>query len=315
MTDFEGDGQVVRMIDDGYGSIPVYSVRDDRRDLRAMPLEIVSKVHGAVGFPEMTLFAISSIITDSDQVLPIEVYIKFGALLTFIQENCLAYNSDKAFTPFFKFNMAQPYFKENSSYVEELSEDALVEEFILSDDILELLDEGNLDKITSMDWNDQLKSGLFTSEEDFVEESYANSTNRSNGKWIVKFAYNNNLITHIPGQFSSDPTVCIIPYTNTNVKGVNVKQTYLNGLMQGVDLNYQAGTYVARLMNLPVNVGHLQRIMDIVASEEENEASILDFLQRLISDITIALGGINQITISTDESGLVTFRENVPPRS
>ena len=137
-----------------------------------------------------------------------------------------------------------------------------------------------------------------------------NTTN----KWIVELDLDKNLITHIPGQFSSDPTVCLIPYTNTNVPGVNVQQTYLNGLLDGAEINYQAGTYVARLMNLPVNVGHMQRVMDAVASEEENEAAILDFLQRLISDITIALGGINQITISVDEDGFVTFRENVPHR-
>tara|TARA_R110001599_G_scaffold26567_3_gene93720 strand:+ start:8431 stop:11502 length:3072 start_codon:yes stop_codon:yes gene_type:complete len=126
-----------------------------------------------------------------------------------------------------------------------------------------------------------------------------------------------NYIVKIPGQFSSNPLVCLIPYEGTNIEGVNVPypETALNQTMTSVSSNWNYNTYLGRLMHIYLNINHIATVLDKSPREEDGSLSLLSFLKNLISDFTQALGGINMISIKVDEvTGKIVFIENAPQR-
>jgi hypothetical protein len=136
-----------------------------------------------------------------------------------------------------------------------------------------------------------------------------------------------NYILKIPGEFSSDPRICLIPYSNTippvpdlklpsGVKFGDFKYYELNEELIKFDniWNVENEPYVGRLAGILVNLNYIAKVLDNLPLDEENTINILDFLKEIIKGITQALGGINKINITVTEDGLVKFVEEIPQR-
>jgi len=126
-----------------------------------------------------------------------------------------------------------------------------------------------------------------------------------------------NYILKIPGQFSSDPRICIIPYENTipPLPDLELEEFDINTeLKKSSYWNVNNEPYVGRLAALFVNIDYLTKVLDDLPLDEENNVNILDFLKGVIKGITQALGGINKINITITEDGLIRFIEEIPQR-
>jgi putative chitinase len=130
-------------------------------------------------------------------------------------------------------------------------------------------------------------------------------------------AKDDNYILKIPGTFSADPRICLIPYSNVNPPIPPLKRLIVTDLNTAVKTNsywnVEDELYVGRLAGILVNINHIAKVLDTSPLDEENNLNLIDFLKSLIRDITQTLGGINKITITT-EDGLIRFIEEIPQR-
>jgi len=120
-----------------------------------------------------------------------------------------------------------------------------------------------------------------------------------------------------PGHFSSNPLVCLIPYTNCNLELDNISypDTVLNQTMTKVASNFQAQTYLGRLMHVYLNINNLAVILDKSPRDSNGGLSLLTYLNSVIDTMSTALGNITQIGIKVDEvTGKIKFIENAPQR-
>ena len=136
-----------------------------------------------------------------------------------------------------------------------------------------------------------------------------------------------NYILRIPGGFSSDPRICLIPYSNTIPPIPNLgfpsgkksgNQTFygLNEELIKFDKCWSVNDepYVGRLAGILVNMNYIAKTLDEIPLDEENNINLLDYLKSLIKGITQSLGGVNKITITVTEDGLIKFIEEIPQR-
>ena len=140
-----------------------------------------------------------------------------------------------------------------------------------------------------------------------------------------------NYIKKVPGQFSSNPLVCLIPYTNHNIK----KQSFSEDVQKVFDIKFEQlpqnqtnksltengadwganETYLGRLSCIYVNTNYLAKVLDIVPGDEGNAKPLLAFLKLVIKDITKSLGGINEIVIKPNQDGtMMKFVEKIPQK-
>jgi hypothetical protein len=131
-------------------------------------------------------------------------------------------------------------------------------------------------------------------------------------------ANDDNYILKIPGTFSADPRICLIPYTNVNPPIPPLKKLIVTALNTALKTNSSWGVagepYVGRLAGILVNINYIAQVLDTSPLDEENNLNLIDFLKSLIEGITQTLGGINKITITTTEDGLIRFIEEIPQR-
>ena len=107
-------------------------------------------------------------------------------------------------------------------------------------------------------------------------------------------ANDENYILSFPGEFSSDPTICLIPYTNTAkpCPNVNLPTSEINGELVKYSSWSTTSLYAGRLAGIHVNMGFIAKTLSSLSPDEENKISILDFLKEIIKGITQSLGGI-----------------------
>ena len=159
--------------------------------------------------------------------------------------------------------------------------------------------------------------------------------NPSNGVPIFMFGMNfsnlqtdDTVIRRLPGQFSCNPFKFIIPASKHGLgTGVPFFPTFENDINPAPFNNFvtanaaawQYGNkkYLARLANIYVNTSYIANVMQdepmISNDVQRNEKNSLDFLNTILKDININLGGINAIKmIVPDGGGTVEFTENIP---
>ena len=124
-----------------------------------------------------------------------------------------------------------------------------------------------------------------------------------------------NVILTIPGQISSDPRVCLIPYSSTNIDGVTKYETSdLNLLLNKTKFNYKTELYLGRFTNIMVNINYLASSLAQTISEE-GDITLLDFLKKVNAGIIESTGGINKFEYKLSDSGLsVKIIEDIPQR-
>ena len=124
-----------------------------------------------------------------------------------------------------------------------------------------------------------------------------------------------NYILTFPGSFSSDPMVCLIPYTNTNSPSPDLKipNTKLNQALTLVSKwKVEESLYLGRLAGIFININYIDRVISDLPLDDNNQISILSFLKEIIKGITQSLGGFNEITVRTTIDGKIQFVEDIP---
>ena len=122
-----------------------------------------------------------------------------------------------------------------------------------------------------------------------------------------------NYILTIPGQLSTDPKVCLVPYSSFNVGKTPYPESGLNELLQQTNFNVDGNLYLGRLANVMVNMEHIVDLLETIPVDEENNIYLLDFLQNLNRNISSVLGGINKIDVKLNQDGSkIQFIENIP---
>lgn len=143
-----------------------------------------------------------------------------------------------------------------------------------------------------------------------------------------------NYMLTFPGQFSSDPRVCLIPLTNNNVSGLesirfrpspeNTPPNYIEDKLSNISYfttNEESGvptennTYLGRIGGIYINANYIAETLANTERDEKGDISILDFLNAILQGVGVALGGINQFRVTFDEdTGTIRFYEDAPQR-
>ena len=66
-----------------------------------------------------------------------------------------------------------------------------------------------------------------------------------------------NVILTFPGQFSGDPRICLIPYSNAASPSIEIPSYPLNDVLKQTSYSYKNNIYLARLSNLMVNINYI----------------------------------------------------------
>ena len=121
-----------------------------------------------------------------------------------------------------------------------------------------------------------------------------------------------NYILTFPGSFSSNPNICLIPYSNTAtpIPNLNIPASEVNTAL--VNSSFNKTNYAGRLTSIFININYIVGLIEELPKTEDNSISLLSFLKEIIKGITQSLGGINQILIQTTENGEIRFLEDIP---
>ena len=137
-----------------------------------------------------------------------------------------------------------------------------------------------------------------------------------------------NYILSVPGQLSSDPKVCLIPFTNYNILSPSGETM---GFLQDITdsdeifkinekLSNESGfktdnVYLSRISNLMVNLNYIATVLESFPKDEDGNIKLLDFLKEINKGIIEATGNINKYDFKLSQSGLkVQIIEEIPQR-
>ena len=187
---------------------------------------------------ENALLAIPVEATDEENNLTPQVYMKYGALIAFIQSKLLLYNK-KTKTPIVTFDM-------------------------------------NLDDLTK----------------------------------------DENVILTFPGQFSGNPKVCLIPYSNCAEPAISIPSTDLNEILKKISYPYsKSKTYLGTLANMMINTEYIESTFSSQPQDDEGDIKLIDFLKSLNKGMIEALGGVNKFDCRLSQDGIkIQFIEEIPQR-
>jgi hypothetical protein len=128
-------------------------------------------------------------------------------------------------------------------------------------------------------------------------------------------ANDENYILSFPGEFSADPTICLIPYTNTAkpIRNLRIPPSPINNkLIEISSWEVDSSLYLGRLAAIYVNMNYISNALLSLTPDEENKISLLDFLKEIINGIIQSLGGFNKISIKSTIDGKIQFIEDIP---
>ena len=162
--------------------------------------------------------------------------------------------------------------------------------------------------------------------------------------FYIDFNPKTNFCLTTPYQLSTNPEVCLIPYSGKNEdynnifrrNGINptAPNTFPSGLYQPegsaisskikVDHSYATGTdaqgrYRGRTMDILLNTQYLLNVLrDLVQRDGSSDVYFRPFINRVIEDVNKSLGGINAFRLAyVDESNTAAIVDDqfVPPPS
>ena len=125
-----------------------------------------------------------------------------------------------------------------------------------------------------------------------------------------------NYILRVPGEFSGDPSKCLIGVDNSYITNIIIPQPEWVGILsRGAKWIVDDSPYVGRLANVYVSIGHILDVLNNIPKEKDGSITLLSFLKEIINTIQSSLGNINSIIIKEDpHEGTIRFIENAPQR-
>jgi hypothetical protein len=138
----------------------------------------------------------------------------------------------------------------------------------------------------------------------------------SNKRWKDK-----TYMFTFPGHFSARPDICVIPITNLP----EIVQSDISNIADGKNNRFLGNTafscteqlskpaqYLGDLGAVYFNTSYLSNLVADLPSN--GSVSVLEFFQTIISDMTNALGNVNEISVVVNDDGDIGFFENRPQR-
>ena len=168
-----------------------------------------------------------------------------------------------------------------------------------------------------------IKYGAFLA---FIQSNlllYNTKTNTPQFTFDMNFedlANDDNVILRIPGQLSTDPRVCLIPYENFSIVNeggstIGMKDVKINELLKQTDFFYKNEQYLGRLGNIMVSTTYIAEVLDSMNTDEEGSVLLFEFLKTLQKGMIEATGGINKYDLRMNQEGTkVQFIEEIPQR-
>ena len=130
-----------------------------------------------------------------------------------------------------------------------------------------------------------------------------------------------NVMLKVGGEFSSDPTTCLIPYENVSIykpeEGITfpMPTSKINDEIS-VNSKWNYSTYLGRISNILVNINYIAKTFKTLSdSTEDGNFTAISFLKGINQGIMKSLGGINSLTVKlSDDQQKIRFIENIPQR-
>jgi hypothetical protein len=125
-----------------------------------------------------------------------------------------------------------------------------------------------------------------------------------------------NYILRIPGEFSGDPSKCLVGMDDSYITDISIPQPeWVGFLSRGAKWIVDNNPYVGRLANVYVSIGYILDVLNNIPKEKDGSITLLSFLKEIINTIQSSLGNINSIIIKEDPyEGTIRFIENAPQR-
>jgi len=128
---------------------------------------------------------------------------------------------------------------------------------------------------------------------------------------------NNNFCYTFPSQFSLNPNICLIPFqsfkrqTGSSYYSFNSLSKYFYEIL-GDDFRKPDSEFVGNLLDIHVNFNHVKDTLNECLNDEA-EIILLDFLNKLMREIQLSLGGVNRFTVSYDsDENLIKIYDDIP---
>ena len=161
----------------------------------------------------------------------------------------------------------------------------------------------------------------------YAIETYCNLFSGREKIAMVKFdfrkgnggIFDKNYMAIIPPNISTDPNICLVPYTQVvdigDIKGQNqlpISNT-LNKLLSESNFLVDGNKYAGRLGNVLVNMKYAAKCLRDAVSSSDNSVSVLSYIKTLLQGINSSMGGINDFMVTNDsDDGLVKIYDQTP---
>ena len=140
---------------------------------------------------------------------------------------------------------------------------------------------------------------------------------------LNNYLLDDNYIATFPGNFSSDPNVCLIPYQPLSpdiTDKVNLPNTVVNNILKTSNyFSVDNNPLIGRMINIYINIGFILKTFESSINEND-EVILIDFLRNILTGVNNSLGGLNNFrVIHNKDTNLFEIRSevnlNVPPNS
>jgi len=125
----------------------------------------------------------------------------------------------------------------------------------------------------------------------------------------------NNYIATFPGNFSSDPNICLIPYQPLSrdiTARVNLPDTTVNKILKKSNFfSVDDNPLIGRMINIYINMGFILKTFENSINDND-EVILIDFLRNILTGVNNSLGGLNNFrVIHNKDTNLFEIRSEV----
>jgi hypothetical protein len=152
---------------------------------------------------------------------------------------------------------------------------------------------------------------------------YLSIKDKDSGISLINFDFNfenlnedTNYMATFPGNFSSNPNICLIPYfpvsPDINDK-IKFKPSILNdSIKNGAKFNVDGNLLIGRIANVYLDINFIAKTFK-GAINDKKEVILINFLKNILNEINNALGGINEFRIiHNKDTNLFEIRSETP---
>jgi len=132
-----------------------------------------------------------------------------------------------------------------------------------------------------------------------------------------------NYMCRIPGQMSSDPTVCLIAYDKPNIgdendswfSGFSYPTNTINDHLQKGLPFMDSNLYLGKMAGIYLNFTYIAECLKTAERSDDKSISVLSFINQLLSGVEEALGNINDFVVRVDsDENTIKIYDQSPQR-